>query len=106
LLHFSATIESRIKIQAPFQLGHLAFMHFWLASVSVALMDFFQLSMSAAAFNTARVSPGDVLGTQSRPIPRLPKSIAVASGKLYGTGSLCHSCIRILDGPDILTSTP
>jgi hypothetical protein len=105
-LHFSATIESRIKIKIPLQLGHLAFVCFSLAGISVSLIAFSQLRMSAAALNVDRVLPGAVLDTKSHPIPSLVKSVAVASGKSCGPGSSCYPCIWVLDGPDILTSTP
>jgi hypothetical protein len=58
------------------------------------------------ALNVDRVSPGDVLDTELCPIPVLAKGIAVVSAKLCRLGSPCFPCIRILDGPDILTSTP
>jgi hypothetical protein len=42
--------------------------------------------MGAAALNMDQISPGDMLDTKSRPIPRFAKRVAVASGKPCGFG--------------------
>jgi hypothetical protein len=64
-------------------------------------MAFSQLRISVAVLNVDRVSPGDVLDTQSRPIPRVAKNVVVTSGQSCKLGSSYRPCIGILDGPNI-----